>query len=107
LPRAILQPHRLGGMIGVSQSSTNEKGVTAMDIPSVSSIQFLVNQISLIWHRQRQLPASCLWWLWLATILIHLFLSVSIATLPGPEGVGEAVVVTRANGCWHPCPTVP
>lgn len=71
-----------------------------MDIPSVPSIQFLVNCVSLCWHRQRQLPASCLWWLWLVTILIHLLLSVSIVALPGPEAMGEAVVTIRTP--WLP-----
>jgi transposase len=68
-----------------------------MDIPSVSSIRFLVNCVSLGWHRQRRLPASRLWWLWLATILIHLLLLVSIVALPEPVATGETVVVIPAR----------
>ena len=49
-----------------------------MDMPSVPTIQFLVNYVSLCWHRQRRLPASGVWWLWLLTILIHLWFSVSL-----------------------------
>ena len=49
-----------------------------MDMPSVPTIQFLVNYARLCWHRQRRLPASGVWWLWLLTILIHLWFSVSL-----------------------------
>ncbi len=51
-----------------------------MDMPSVPTIQFLVNYVSLCWHRQRRLPASCLWWLWLLTVVIHLGLALSPLT---------------------------
>lgn len=64
-----------------------------MGIPSVASIQFLVNYVRLCWHRQRRLSASRLWWLWLLTILIHLLLSVSTVVLSEPVVREEAEVV--------------
>ena len=67
-----------------------------MDMLSVPSIRFLVNCVSLCWHRQRRLPASRLWWLWMATILIHLFVSVSAVALPGPVTTGGTGMVICA-----------
>ena len=67
-----------------------------MDIASVSSICFLVNQVRRFWQRQRRLPATRLWWLWLATILVHLFLLLGpivapgAAVAPGSRGDGRA-----------------
>jgi transposase len=68
-----------------------------MDIPSVASIWPLVKWVTLYWHRQRRLPAVQLWWLWLATILIHLLLSVSIMALPGPVAIGGTGIAIRAQ----------
>ena len=48
-----------------------------MDMPSVPTIQFFVNCVSLCWHGQRRLPGSRLWWLWLLTVVIHLGLTLS------------------------------
>jgi len=71
-----------------------------MGIPSVASIQFLVNYVRLCWHRQRRLSTSRLWWLWLLTILIHLFISVSAVSLPEAVATGEVEVVIQAR---RPC----
>ena len=58
-----------------------------MDIPSVSLLYPLVNQVGLVWHRLRRLPAARLWWLWLATIVVHLLFLLSEAVVPCPEVV--------------------
>jgi transposase len=68
-----------------------------MDMPSVPAIQFLVNCVSLCWHRQRRLPASRLWWLWLLTVVIHLWLTINTVRMapstmsPG----GQPAISTR------------
>ena len=68
-----------------------------MDMPSVPTIQFLVNYVSLCWHRQRRLPASRLWWLWLLTVVFHLWLTISTpTTAPSTPGLGaQPVISTR------------
>jgi len=66
-----------------------------MDMPSVPTIQFLVNYVSLFWHRQRRLPASGLWWLWLLTVLIQLWLTISSLTMaPSTLGPGDQPAIS-------------
>jgi transposase len=43
-----------------------------MDVFSISLLQPLVNRVYLGWRRLGRLPAAALWWLWLATIVVHL-----------------------------------
>jgi transposase len=68
-----------------------------MDIPSVPAIQFLVNYVSLCWHHQRRLPASRLWWLWLLTVVIHLWLTISALALASstPAPGDQSAISTR------------
>ncbi len=68
-----------------------------MDMPSVPTIQFFVNCVSLCWHRQRRLPGSRLWWLWLLTVVIHLGLTLSpLARIPAATGTrDQAALSTR------------
>jgi len=76
-----------------------------MCIPSVASIQPLVKWLALCWYRQRRLSAAQLWWLWLITILIHLFLLVSGVMLPPSvapaEGPGDGSAWRLPPGSWQ------
>lgn len=69
-----------------------------MDILSVASTRSLVKWATLCWYRQRRLPAVQLWWLWLITVLIPLFLMASGAFLPpsvaSAEGLSDGSVPT-------------
>ena len=75
-----------------------------MDIPSVASIRSLVKWVTLCWYRQRRVPAVRLWWLWLITILIHLFLLVSGVVLPPSvapaEGRSDGSTWRLPSGSW-------
>ena len=75
-----------------------------MDIPSVASIRPLVKWATLCWYQQRRLPAVQLWWLWLITVLIHLFLLASGAVLPpsvvSAEGLSDGFAWQLPSGSW-------
>ena len=47
---------------GAKAPSRAGKGVTAMYMPSIASIEPLVKWVTLGWYRQRRLPAGRLWW---------------------------------------------
>jgi transposase len=77
-----------------------------MYIPSVASIEPLVKWLRLCWYRQRRLSAAQLWWLWLITILIHLFLLVSGVILPPSVAPAEGPSYGSAwrlppGSCWQ------
>ena len=71
-----------------------------MDIPSVASIRPLVNWVTRCWYRQRRLPAARLWWLWLITILIHLFLLISGIVLSPSIAPAEGLTWRSPSGSW-------
>jgi transposase len=74
-----------------------------MDMPSVPTIQFLVNYVNLCWHRQRRLPASRLWWLWLLTIVIHLWLTISTLTMASSTpGLGDQPAISTRWSAERP-----
>ncbi len=76
-----------------------------MYIPSVASIEPLVKWLTLCWYRQRRLSAAQLWWLWLITILIHLFLLVSGVILSpsvaSAEGPSDGSAWRLPAGSWQ------
>lgn len=76
-----------------------------MDILSVASFRPLVNYAVVCWYRQRRLSAAQLWWLWLITILIHLFLLVSGMMLPPSvapaEGPSDGSAWRLPSGSWQ------
>lgn len=58
-----------------------------MDMPSVSLLQPLVNQVYLIWRHLCRLPGAPLWWLWLVTILVYLLSLAGGVIVPHAEVV--------------------
>lgn len=76
-----------------------------MDIPSVSLLRPLVNQVYLTWRHLHRLPAVPIWWPWWATILVHLPFPLDGAIVPHTEVVTTSEVgspVLRATPILQP-----